>query len=175
MAKKKHSKDNNKKNLSTKPAVTKEAKKVKETPLSKEKKAPKQPSKFTWDRLLIGGLILFVLMVRFKLLSVPFERDEGGFAYIAYQMLEGKSLYLDLYEIKPPLLYLIYAFFITVFGHSIEGIHFGLLLFDVAYLITLFAFAKYFFDKTIAVVAAFAFAILSLSPNLLGFAAHATH
>lgn len=165
MAKKKHSKDNNKKkNSSTKPAATEEA-----------KETPKQPSKFTWDRLLIGGLILFVLMVRFKLLSVPFERDEGGFAYIAYQMLEGKSLYLDLYEIKPPLLYIIYAFFITVFGHSIEGIHFGLLIFDVAYIITLFAFAKYFFDKTIAVVAAFAFAILSLSPNLLGFAAHATH
>jgi hypothetical protein len=172
MAKKKNRKDNNKKKSTTKPIGTKEAQ---ETPVSKAKATPKQPSKFTWDRLLIGGLILFVLMVRFKLLSVPFERDEGGFAYIAYQMLEGKSLYLDLYEIKPPLLYIIYAFFISVFGHSIEGIHFGLLVFDVAYIITLFAFAKYFFDKTIAVVAAFAFAILSLSPNLLGFAAHATH
>jgi hypothetical protein len=175
MAKKKNPKDNNKKNSTTKPLKTKGAKKVQETPATKAKAAPKQASKFTWDRLLIGGLILFVLLVRFKLLSVPFERDEGGFAYIAYQMLEGKSLYLDLYEIKPPLLYIIYAFFISVFVHSIEGIHFGLLLFDVAYIITLFAFAKYFFDKTIAVVAAFAFAILSLSPNLLGFAAHATH
>ncbi|CAA6799408.1 MAG: Unknown protein [uncultured Aureispira sp.] len=175
MAKKKHRKENNKKNAPTKSAATKEAKKVQKTAPSNGKETPKQPSKFTWDRLLIGGLIFFVLIVRFKLLSVPFERDEGGFAYIAYQMLEGKSLYLDLYEIKPPLLYIIYAFFISLFGHSIEGVHFGLLLFDVAYILTLFAFAKYFFDKTIAVVAAFAFAILSLSPNLLGFAAHATH
>lgn len=175
MAKKKNRKDKTKKNSSSKPVVKKEVQKAQETPTSKAKESSRQASKFTWDRLLIGGLILFVLMVRFKLLSVPFERDEGGFAYIAYQMLEGKSLYLDLYEIKPPLLYIIYAFFISLFGHSIEGVHFGLLLFDVAYIITLFAFAKYFFDKTIAVVAAFAFAILSLSPNLLGFAAHATH
>jgi len=168
MAKKKNRKEKNQKNSAAKQEAPK-------PPVSKTQAIPKQPSKFTWDRLLIGGLILFVLMIRFKLLSVPFERDEGGFAYIAYQMLEGKSLYLDLYEIKPPLLYIIYAFFISLFGHSVEGIHFGLLLFDVAYIITLFVFAKYFFDKTVAVVAAFAFAILSLSPNLLGFAAHATH
>lgn len=172
MAKKKTHKSNSKKNSRDKANTVAAGTSTEKTAV---KEAPKKPSTFTWDRLLIGGLILFVLLVRFKLLSVPFERDEGGFAYIAYQMLEGKSLYLDLYEIKPPLLYVIYAFFIRVFGHSIEGIHFGLLLFDVAYIITLFAFAKYFFDKTVAVVAAFAFAILSLSPNLLGFAAHATH
>lgn len=170
MAKKKNRKNN--KNT-TNPTLPNE--KVNKIAPSNTDEATKKPSKFTWDQLVLGGLILFVLMVRFKLLSVPFERDEGGFAYIAYQMLEGKSLYLDLYEIKPPLLYMIYAFFISVFGHSIEGVHFGLLLFDVAYIIILFAFAKYFFDKTIALVAAFAFAILSLSPNLLGFAAHATH
>jgi hypothetical protein len=171
MAKKKNRKDNPKKSATAKPST----KKVQETAASKGAETPKKTSKFTWDRLLIGGLILFVLIVRFKLLSVPFERDEGGFAYFAYQMLEGKSLYLDLYEIKPPLLYILYALFLTIFGHSVEAIHFGLLLFDVAYIVTLFVFAKYFFDKTIAVVAAFAFSILSLSPNLLGFAAHATH
>lgn len=171
MAKKKNRKDNPKKSTSTKP----KAKKAQETFVTKGEESPKQASKFTWDRLLIGALILFVLIVRFKLLSVPFERDEGGFAYFAYQMLEGKSLYLDLYEIKPPLLYVLYGVFLSLFGHSVEAIHFGLLLFDVAYIITLFVFAKYFFDKTIALVAAFAFSILSLSPNLLGFAAHATH
>jgi 4-amino-4-deoxy-L-arabinose transferase-like glycosyltransferase len=130
---------------------------------------------WTWDVFVLGALVLFVLMVRVNLLSVPFERDEGGFAYIAYQMIEGKQLYVDLYEIKPPLLYMTYALFITIFGHSVEGIHTGLLLFDVAYIILLFFFARSFFDKTVALVASFAFAILSLSPNLLGFAAHATH
>ncbi len=135
-----------------------------------------KPSGFwTWDVFLLGGLLLFVLFVRFNLLSVPFERDEGGFAYIAYQMMEGKQLYVDLYEIKPPLLYMTYALFITIFGHSVEGIHTGLLLFDLAYLLILFFFARAFFDKTVALVTAAAFAILSLSPNLLGFAAHATH
>lgn len=134
-----------------------------------------KPSFWTWDILVLGALLLFVLMVRVHLLSVPFERDEGGFAYIAYQMIEGKQLYVDLYEIKPPLLYMTYALFITIFGHSIEGIHTGLLLFDLAYILLLFFFARSFFDKTIALVASAAFAILSLSPNLLGFAAHATH
>ena len=171
MAKKKNRKESQKKKTIT----NKETKKAEPVLPKDAANTTTTPSKLTWDVLLIGGLVLFVLLIRFKLLSIPFERDEGGFAYIAYQMLEGKSLYTDLYEIKPPLLYITYAFFIRVFGHSVEGIHTGLLIFDIAYIITLFAFAKYFFDKTIAVVAAFAFAILSLGPNLLGFAAHATH
>lgn len=133
------------------------------------------PQRWTWDIIGLGLLILFVLFVRVRLLGMPLERDEGGFAYIAYQMIEGKSLYADLYEIKPPLLYLTYALFITIFGHSIEGIHIGLLFFDISYILLLFFFAKAFFDRTVALVAAAAFAILSLSPSLLGFAAHATH
>lgn len=140
-----------------------------------QKETPTTPSFWTWDIFLLAGLLLFVLIARINLLSIPFERDEGGFAYIAYQMMEGQQLYTDLYEIKPPLLYMTYALFITIFGHSIEGIHTGLLLFDVAYILILFFFARSFFDKTVALVASFAFSILSLSPNLLGFAAHATH
>ncbi|BDS12615.1 ArnT family glycosyltransferase [Aureispira anguillae] len=169
--------DRKKKNTTTEKKKAKPTKKKLETSPKEASTNPQnaKPSLFTWDIILVSALVLFVLLVRFNLLSVPFERDEGGFAYMAYQMLEGKTLYSEIYEIKPPLLYLLYALFISVFGHSIEGIHMGLLVFDVAYILLLFAFARYFFDKTIAVTATFAFAILSLSPNLLGFAAHATH
>lgn len=168
MAKKKHKTPKNQKNTTTKPKAPMAAP-------AAEPPQPSTPSFWTWDIFVLGGLLLFVLLVRLNLLGVPFERDEGGFAYIAYQMMQGQELYVDLYEIKPPLLYMTYALFISLFGHSVEGIHTGLLLFDVAYIIILFFFARAFFDKTVALVASFAFAILSLSPNLLGFAAHATH
>ena len=81
------------------------AKRVKE----EKPKVSSSPSWMTWDVLLLMGLVLFVLMVRFNLLSVPFERDEGGFAYVAQQILAGQQLYTDVYEIKPPLLYVLYA------------------------------------------------------------------
>lgn len=170
MAKKKRKVPKNSKNnpSKTSPATNREKETI-------QSSAPTPPNFWTWDIFLLGGVLLFVLMARLNLLGVPLERDEGGFAYIAYQMIEGKQLYVDLYEIKPPLLYMTYALFITIFGHSIEGIHTGLLVFDLAYIIILFFFARSFFDKTVALVASFAFAILSLSPNLLGFAAHATH
>jgi hypothetical protein len=142
------------------------------------KETTEQPTKkswLTWDTMLVGALVLFVLMVRIKLLGIPLERDDGGFSYLAFQMLEGKDLYADLYDIKLPFLYILFASFITLFGNSVEGIHTGLVVFDIAYIVTLFLFCRYFFDRTIALVATFAFAILSLGPNLLGFASHATH
>ncbi len=154
------------------------AAKIKAAETTSEKTQASTPAKatfWTWDVFVLAALLLFVFIVRLQLLSVPFERDEGGFAYIAYQMMQGQELYTDLYEIKPPLLYLTYALFISLFGHSVESIHTGLLLFDVAYIMILFFFARAFFDKTVALVASATFSILSLSPNLLGFAAHATH
>lgn len=151
-----------KRSSSTPPTPNKTASEASSTPLP-------------WHLIGLGILLLFVLFVRFQLLGMPLERDEGGFAYTAFQMLQGKALYADVYEIKPPLLYLTYALFMSIFGHSVEGLHIGLLVFDLAYLLLLFAFARHFFDQTIALVAVTAFAILSLSPNLLGFATHATH
>lgn len=129
----------------------------------------------TWDFILLLALVLFVLLIRFSLLGIPLERDEGGFAFTAQQMLAGKNLYSELYDIKLPLLYGLYALFITLFGNSVEGIHLGLIIFDISYIVLLFLFCKSYFSKTVAVIAAFAFAILSLGPNLLGFATHATH
>jgi hypothetical protein len=41
-------------------------------------------------------------VLRLPLLSVPLERDEGGYAYMADRMHQGDTLYLDLVETKPP-------------------------------------------------------------------------
>src|SRR6516165_5800478 len=78
--------------------------------------------------IVFGAGILFLIIVRLRLLAIPFERDEGGFTYIGKMMLEGKKLYTDLPDNKLPGLYFFYGLFTKLFGYSPEGVHLGLLL-----------------------------------------------
>ncbi|MBI5476858.1 MAG: glycosyltransferase family 39 protein [Ignavibacteriales bacterium] len=119
--------------------------------------------------------ILFIVILRIHFIDFPLERDEGGFAYIANQILHGIPPYISGYDFKPPGLYLTYAIFIKLFGHTAAAIHTGLLLFNAATLILIFLFAKYLLGAIEGLIATLFYGLLSLSPGVLGFASHATH
>jgi hypothetical protein len=119
-------------------------------------------------------VLLAVIFLRIPLLDMPLERDEGGFAYIAHMMMQGKSLYTDLQDSKLPLLYLIYACFIKLFGYNAAGIHIGLLIFNLATIITIYRFFSTAFSQNIGLISAILYAVQSLNPLMLGFATHAT-
>lgn len=78
------------------------------------------------------GLLLIALIARWRLLGIPFERDEGVFTYVGRALFEGGRLYTDLYDNKLPGLYLIYGSFARVFGVQPTGIHLGALLWHLA-------------------------------------------
>ncbi len=113
--------------------------------------------------------------LRFRLLDVPLERDEGGFAYVASLLLDGIPPYTQAYDYKPPGLYVAYAAFIALFGGGPEGIHAGLLVMSLLSAALLYVLVRSWSDPAGGAIAALLLAILSLSPSVLGFAAHATH
>ena len=119
--------------------------------------------------------VLFVAFVRIRLLATPLERDEGEFAYGGQLMLQGIPPYQLLYNIKFPGIYAAYALCLFLFGQSASGIHFGLLLVNVAGIWLLYRLARRFLDAPGAVAAGASYAFLSTSPVVLGLAAHATH
>jgi len=45
---------------------------------------------------------LLVIAIRAPLMDLPLERDEGGYAYIAWRMTLGETPYLDWFDQKPP-------------------------------------------------------------------------
>jgi hypothetical protein len=60
----------------------------------------------------IGLLILLALAItwmRLHTYAEPRERDLDIYAWIGHYLLQGRSLYIDLVDIKPPLPYLLYA------------------------------------------------------------------
>ena len=119
-------------------------------------------------------IILFTATIRIRLLPIPLERDEGEFAYMGQLMLQGIPPYLMAYNMKLPGIYAIYALVMAIFGQTITGIHLGLLLANCVATILLFLLTRRLFDNTAAIVASASFALLSLSPSVLGTSAHAT-
>jgi hypothetical protein len=128
---------------------------------------------FYWGILLL--VILFAAFIRIRLLSIPLERDEGEFAYMGQLILQGIPPYLISYNMKLPGIYAAYALIMSVFGESIEGIHLGFLFINAATVILVFLLAKRLYDSYTGTIASASFAVLSVSPSVLGTSAHATH
>src|SRR5690349_4833439 len=84
----------------------------------------------TW--IFLAVTILFVTAVRLRILDTPLERDEGEYAYAGQLMLQGVPPYKLAYNMKLPGTYMAYALIMALFGQSASGIHFGLLLVNVA-------------------------------------------
>jgi len=127
-----------------------------------------------WPWVVVTVILVFVAAIRTRLLQIPLERDEGEFAYMGQLILQGIPPYLSAYNMKLPGIYAAYALVMAVFGQTIAGIHLGLLIANAIAIILLFLITRRLFDDVAGVVAAASYALLSLSPSVLGTSAHAT-
>src|SRR6478735_5365534 len=117
----------------------------------------------------------FVIAIRIRLLEVPLERDEGEYAYAGQLILQGIPPYKLAYKMKFPGTYAAYALIMSIFGQSIHAIHIGLLLINVATIALIFLVGRRLINTMAGVTAAASYAVLSVSPSVLGLAAHATN
>ena len=58
--------------------------------------------------LLAASLVLIVATLRTPLLAIPFERDEGEYAYIAWRLAYNELPYRDWVDQKPPAVFYVY-------------------------------------------------------------------
>jgi hypothetical protein len=131
----------------------------------------------TW-RLAFWGLLLVVLLtmiVRYGLISVPLERDEGEYAYGGQLILQGSLPYQLIYNMKLPGNYAAYAGLMTIFGQTHMGIHLGLMFINAATIIFVFLLARQLYDSIAGLVSAAVFATMSLMPSVQGIFANAEH
>jgi len=127
-----------------------------------------------WAWIAVAVILVFIAAIRIRLLQIPLERDEGEFAYMGQLMLQGIPPYLLAYNMKLPGIYAAYALVMAIFGQTIAGVHLGLMVVNAIAIVLLFLLARRLFDDIAAVVAAASYALLSLSPSVLGTSAHAT-
>jgi hypothetical protein len=157
-------------NISTTAEITHHTKPVKHTDTS----TIKIPYIRRWPWIAIAIIIVFAAIIRIRLLQIPLQRDEGEFAYMGQLMLQGIPPYLLAYNMKLTGIYAAYAMIMAVFGQTIAGIHLGLMIVNAVAIVLLFLLARRLFDDIAGVVTAASYALLSLSPTVMGISAHAT-
>jgi Dolichyl-phosphate-mannose-protein mannosyltransferase len=120
------------------------------------------------------AVLVFIGLVRLRLLNIPLERDEGEYAYSGQLMLQGIPPYKLAYNMKFPGTYAAYAFIMAIFGQTPASIHLGLLCVTTLTALLLFRIGLKLLDTTAGAIAATAYAMLAAAPSTMGLEAHAT-
>jgi 4-amino-4-deoxy-L-arabinose transferase-like glycosyltransferase len=122
-------------------------------------------------------LLIIVLtgVIRYGLIDVPFERDEGEYAYAGQLVLQAIQTYQEICDMKLPGIYAAYALCLVVFGDSHQGIHTALLIINALTIIIVFLLAKHLTNLLCAVISAACFALLLISQAVQGVFANTEH
>lgn len=121
---------------------------------------------------IVAAAIAMFGLLRVPFLSLPLERDEGEYAYIAQRAAHGEVPYRDAFDQKPPGVFLAYRAAFGLFGETIEGIHLFLYLWTAATGMVLFSFVRRVAGALAASFAALVFAVVSIEPRLVATAAN---
>jgi hypothetical protein len=128
-----------------------------------------------WSESTIVIFILVIAIIRYRLLSVPLERDEGEYAYMGQLILQGILPYAEAYNMKFPGIYFVYALALAIFGQTHTGIHLALLITNAATIFLIYLLGKQLFDPLTGMVSAISYGIISLSPWYHGLWANSEH
>src|SRR5262249_28224604 len=140
-----------------------------------------QPSRFRRFIRLLGPCLILALILagtlalRWRLVQIPLERDEGEYAYAGQLMLRGYPPYQLAYNMKMPGIYAAYAAIMAVFGETYQGIHYGLLIINALTVVLVYLLGRRLFEPVIGLFAAAAFALHSMTQSTFGFTANAEH
>lgn len=110
--------------------------------------------------------------MRLPLLDLPFERDEGEYAYIAWRLDHGELPYRDWVDQKPPAIFWVYRLALALPLEPAAAAHLVAAAFAAATSIALWFLARRFTSDGWAVVAAATFALLLADPAVQGTAAN---
>jgi len=124
--------------------------------------------------LVVVATLLFVGCIRVRLMETPLERDEGEYAYAGQLILQGIPPYELVYNMKLPGTYYAYAAGMAIFGQTVSGVHLTLLTVNSLTCVFVFLLGRRISGVTAGLAACASFAIMSVSPVVLGLAAHAT-
>jgi 4-amino-4-deoxy-L-arabinose transferase-like glycosyltransferase len=139
------------------------------------KKAKKKPRREQEKISLRSNLVLLIVIVilvtsalRLPLLSIPFERDEGEYAYIAWRLEHNELPYRDWVDQKPPGVFWVYRAALALPMEPIRAVHFMGMLWAAASAGALVFLSRRFLNNIWAGVAGLLFAIIFVDPMVQG-------
>ena len=125
--------------------------------------------------LAISVVIFLTVIVSLPLLEVPFQRDEGGYAYTAQLLLSSPPPYGEVYAVRLSGIFLAYSLILAILGPTSVGINLGLLVVNAANVLLVFLLGKKLLGDLVGILAGTSYAALTLSISVLGFWAETEH
>jgi hypothetical protein len=125
--------------------------------------------------VLLAVIFCGAALVRWRLAAVPLERDEGEYAYMGQLILAGDVPYVAAHNMKLPGTYYAYAGIMALLGERDVAIRIGLLVLNLVTIGLVYRLGRTLADETVGLVAAAAYAVLSIGPEVLGLTANAEH
>ena len=126
-----------------------------------------------WTAVSLAGLLLLFIVLQAHYLNLPFERDEGNYAYGAWIMTKGLAPYLNTFEQKPPLIYLPYLAALLINPRACWPVHLLAALSLLGTVLLIGLVARREFNQRTGLLAMWLLVPLTLLPQLTPFAANA--
>ena len=101
----------------------------------------------------LGVSLLAVGLEGIHSICYPIARDQATYLYIAQRLWEGKQLYLNLWDNKPPGIFFLYALFVKVFGTAMWSVGMVEILWLTMISCFIFIFAERYLGTAPAVIA----------------------
>jgi hypothetical protein len=111
---------------------------------------------------------LLVIAIRAPLMDLPLERDEGGYAYIAWRMTLGETPYLDWFDQKPPGIFAVYRVALSLSDDAVIAIRALAALFSAVSSVALFYLVRALLGAGAGLGSALLLAFLSADPMIQG-------
>jgi 4-amino-4-deoxy-L-arabinose transferase-like glycosyltransferase len=111
---------------------------------------------------------LLVIAIRAPLMDLPLERDEGGYAYIAWRMTLGEMPYLDWFDQKPPGIFAAYRVANSLADDAVVAVRALAAVFSAVSSIALFCLVRALLGACVGLTSALLLAFLSADPMIHG-------
>lgn len=72
--------------------------------------------------VLLSAFSVLIIADRLAVPQMPFGPDAGAYAVIAHELLNGQTLYVDIWDHKPPVIFMTYAVAELLLGYSAQTI-----------------------------------------------------
>ena len=123
----------------------------------------------------LGIIICLIAYIRSNFLNVPFERDEGSYAYCGNIILDGAVPFKDIGSQRLPGVFYSYAVMVAIFGYTLKSLHIGFIILNIISAIIIFLIGRRLFNNAAAIACALCWALLSMNMGISGFTIQSEH
>ncbi|GEM_PF-4097827 len=111
------------------------------------------------ELIFIFILIISSFIYRALFLYIPFDRDEGTYAYIAERIDKGETPYKDIFDHKQPFIYYLYKIAFEFFGKDDVSLRNFTNFYILITFLVFYSFLRNFYNEWLSLLALFIFII----------------